>query len=94
MNDWSGEPVNSRKNGKGKGRGRGKGKKVIESDDDFELVEERAKSEDTTQSVDEDVLIYHREVSSILGPPKKSWADKVAGFSYATSVSDLLYRIC
>jgi hypothetical protein len=63
MNDLSGEPARSKRTGKGNGRGRGKGKKVIESDDDFELVEERAKSEDTVQSVDEDVLIYHREVS-------------------------------
>jgi molybdenum-dependent DNA-binding transcriptional regulator ModE len=67
MNDLSEEPATqSRKTGRGKGRGKGKGKRIIESDDDFELIEERAKSEDTAQSVDEDVLIYHREVSLAL----------------------------
>lgn len=64
MGEISEEPATqSKKAGKGKGRGKGKGKKIIESDDDFELIEERAKSEDTVHSVDEDVLIYHREVS-------------------------------
>ena len=67
MNDLSEEPATqSRKTGRGKGRGKGKGKRIIESDDDFELIEEGAKSEDTAQSVDEDVLIYHREVSLAL----------------------------
>lgn len=43
--------------------GRGRGKKVIDSDDDFEMFDEKAKSEESDQEIDEDVLIYHREVS-------------------------------
>jgi hypothetical protein len=48
---------------KQKPKGRGRGKKVIDSDDDFELLDEKAKSDESDQEIDEDVLIYHREVS-------------------------------
>lgn len=51
----------SRQNGGRKG-GKGKGKRVIESDDDFELIEQDAESEPSARSIDEDVLSYHREV--------------------------------
>ncbi|KAJ9093918.1 hypothetical protein QFC19_008151 [Naganishia cerealis] len=44
-------------------RGRkGRGKKVIDSDDDYTLIPEKAKSQDLDHEVDEDVLIYHREL--------------------------------
>ncbi|KAJ9122280.1 hypothetical protein QFC22_001700 [Naganishia vaughanmartiniae] len=47
---------------KQKPKGRSRGKKVLNSDDDFEMLDEKAESDESNEEVDEDVLIYHREL--------------------------------
>ncbi|KAJ9100517.1 hypothetical protein QFC21_003560 [Naganishia friedmannii] len=45
-----------------KTKSRGRGKKTIDSDDDFEMLDVKAKSHESDQEIDKDVLIYHREL--------------------------------
>jgi hypothetical protein len=58
------EEPKSRKGTNGRKGGKGKGKRVIESSDDYELIEQEDESEPSVRAVDEDVLTYHREVRS------------------------------
>lgn len=60
------EEPKSRKGTNGRKGGKGKGKRVIESDDDYELIEQDDESEPSVQAVDEGVLTYHRDVRLVV----------------------------